>query len=90
MTKTAERFDAFDIVVVPFPYADRLAEKRRPAPVISNRKLQPSLRSPTTCAPACPRHPSFAPLRSPASNPHGSNAAPGGSTRLRQKPRRKS
>jgi hypothetical protein len=41
MTKTAERFDAFDIVVVPFPYADRLAEKRRPAPVISNRKLVP-------------------------------------------------
>lgn len=29
----------FDIVVVPFPYADRLAEKRRPALVISNRKL---------------------------------------------------
>lgn len=33
------RFDPFDIVVVPFPYADRLAEKRRPALVISNRKL---------------------------------------------------
>jgi mRNA interferase MazF len=33
------RFDAFDIVVVPFPYADRLAEKRRPALVISNRRL---------------------------------------------------
>lgn len=33
------RFDAFDIVVVPFPYADRLAEKRRPALVISNHKL---------------------------------------------------
>jgi mRNA interferase MazF len=33
------RFDAFDVVVVPFPYADRLAEKRRPALVISNRKL---------------------------------------------------
>jgi mRNA interferase MazF len=32
-------FDPFDIVVVPFPYADRLAEKRRPALVISNRKL---------------------------------------------------
>ncbi len=26
-------------MVVPFPYADRLAEKRRPALVISNRKL---------------------------------------------------
>jgi mRNA interferase MazF len=35
------RFEAFDIVVVPFPYADRLAEKRRPALVISNRKLAP-------------------------------------------------
>jgi mRNA interferase MazF len=33
------RFDPFDIVVVPFPYSDRLAEKRRPALVISNRKL---------------------------------------------------
>lgn len=33
------RFQPFDIVVVPFPYADRLAEKRRPALVISNRKL---------------------------------------------------
>ena len=33
------RFDAFDVVVVPFPYADRLAEKRRPALVVSNRKL---------------------------------------------------
>lgn len=32
-------FDPFDIVVVPFPYADRLAEKRRPGLVISNRKL---------------------------------------------------
>jgi mRNA interferase MazF len=35
------RFDAFDIVVIPFPYADRLAEKRRPALVISNRRLAP-------------------------------------------------
>ena len=34
-----DRYDPFDIVVVPFPYADRLAEKRRPALVISNRKL---------------------------------------------------
>ena len=33
------RFAAFDVVVVPFPYADRLAEKRRPALVISNRRL---------------------------------------------------
>jgi mRNA interferase MazF len=33
------RFEAFDIIAVPFPYADRLAEKRRPALVISNRRL---------------------------------------------------
>jgi len=32
-------FAAFDVVVVPFPYADRLAEKRRPALVVSNRNL---------------------------------------------------
>ncbi len=37
--RDAPRYDPFDIVVVPFPYADRLAEKRRPALVISNRKL---------------------------------------------------
>jgi mRNA interferase MazF len=37
--QAAPRFQPFDIVVVPFPYADRLAEKRRPALVISNRKL---------------------------------------------------
>jgi mRNA interferase MazF len=37
----SDRYDAFDIVVVPFPYADRLAEKRRPALIISNRKLAP-------------------------------------------------
>jgi mRNA interferase MazF len=36
-----ERFAAFDIVVVPFPYADRLAEKRRPALVVSGSKLAP-------------------------------------------------
>jgi mRNA interferase MazF len=33
------RYDCWDIVVVPFPYADRLAEKRRPALVVSNEKL---------------------------------------------------
>ena len=38
-TSESARFDAFDVVVVPFPYADRLAEKRRPALVVSNRKL---------------------------------------------------
>ena len=36
-----ERFAAFDIVVVPFPYSDRLAEKRRPALVISGPRLAP-------------------------------------------------
>jgi mRNA interferase MazF len=39
MTNSDVRYDPFDVVVVPFPYADRLAEKRRPALVISNRKL---------------------------------------------------
>ena len=36
------RFTAFDVVSVPFPYADRLAEKRRPALVISSPKLSHS------------------------------------------------
>lgn len=34
-TATSEAYRAFDVVVVPFPYADRLAEKRRPALVVS-------------------------------------------------------
>src|SRR5665213_3652885 len=38
-TSEAARFDPFDVVVVPFPYADRLAEKRRPAIVISQPAL---------------------------------------------------
>lgn len=29
----------FDVVVVPFPYSDRLAEKRRPALVVSHRDM---------------------------------------------------
>ena len=33
-------FQAFDVVVVPFPYSDQLAEKRRPALVISNPELE--------------------------------------------------
>jgi mRNA interferase MazF len=38
---TSERVPpaAWDVVVVPFPYADRLAEKRRPALVISGQHL---------------------------------------------------
>ena len=41
-TSDRARFAAFDVVVVPFPYADRLAEKRRPALVISSAKLSPT------------------------------------------------
>ncbi len=37
--QSSEAFTAGDIVVVPFAYSDRLAEKRRPAVVISNAKL---------------------------------------------------
>ena len=33
-------YASFDVVVVPFPYADRLAEKRRPAVVISAPALE--------------------------------------------------
>jgi mRNA interferase MazF len=33
------KLQPFDIVVVPFPYADRLAEKRRPAVVISTPEV---------------------------------------------------
>jgi mRNA interferase MazF len=36
-----KRFTAFDVVIVPFPFADRLAEKRRPALIISGPKLAP-------------------------------------------------
>ncbi|MBL6936220.1 MAG: type II toxin-antitoxin system PemK/MazF family toxin [Alphaproteobacteria bacterium] len=32
-------FAPFDVVVVPFPHADRLVEKRRPAVVVSAKKL---------------------------------------------------
>jgi mRNA interferase MazF len=43
MTAPSNRFKAFapfDVVVVPFPYADRLAEKRRPAIVVNAPALQ--------------------------------------------------
>lgn len=33
-------FQAFDVVVVPFPYSDRFAEKRRPALVVSAPSLE--------------------------------------------------
>jgi len=32
-------FRPWDVVLVPFPYSDRLAEKRRPALVVSSPKL---------------------------------------------------
>ncbi|MGH7653681.1 MAG: type II toxin-antitoxin system PemK/MazF family toxin [Gemmatimonadaceae bacterium] len=35
----SERYAAYDVVVVPFPYVDRLAEKRRPALVVSTAEL---------------------------------------------------
>jgi mRNA interferase MazF len=35
----ATAFEPGDIVVVPFPYSDRRAEKRRPALVVSNSRL---------------------------------------------------
>ena len=38
-TSNSAPFRAGDIVVVPFPYADRLAQKRRPALVVSNDDL---------------------------------------------------
>jgi mRNA interferase MazF len=34
----SEPLQAFDIVVVPFPFSDRMAEKRRPALVISRNE----------------------------------------------------
>lgn len=36
---TSDPYQAGDVVVVPFPYSDRLAEKRRPALVVSNHAL---------------------------------------------------
>jgi mRNA interferase MazF len=36
---TSDSYQAGDVVVVPFPYSDRLAEKRRPALVVSNDAL---------------------------------------------------
>ena len=36
---TSESYGAYDVVIVPFPSVDRLAEKRRPALVISSAAL---------------------------------------------------
>jgi mRNA interferase MazF len=38
-TSESGRIDLWDVIVVPFPYSDRLAEKRRPALVLSGRRL---------------------------------------------------
>jgi mRNA interferase MazF len=38
---SSEGLAAFDIIVVPFPCSDRLAEKRRPALIISSPALRP-------------------------------------------------
>lgn len=38
-TVSSEQYDRYDIVVVPFPSSDQLAEKRRPALVISGPAL---------------------------------------------------
>lgn len=38
------RLQPLDVVVVPFPYSDRLAEKRRPALVVSHPDLPARLR----------------------------------------------
>ena len=38
-TSETTTYVAGDVVVVPFPYSDRLAEKRRPAVVVSNALL---------------------------------------------------
>lgn len=36
---TSKSLATWDVVVVPFPYSERLAEKRRPALVVSSAKL---------------------------------------------------
>jgi len=39
-TSDSLRYAPGDIIVVPFPYSDQFAEKRRPALVVSNSKVQ--------------------------------------------------
>jgi mRNA interferase MazF len=36
---TYDRYKPFDVIVVPFPYSDQAAEKRRPALVVSDDSL---------------------------------------------------
>jgi mRNA interferase MazF len=40
MTISDQDYAPGDVVVVPFPYCDQFAEKRRPALVVSNAKVQ--------------------------------------------------
>ena len=39
MPGSERSYAPFDVVVVPFPYVDRLAEKRRPALIVSSDRL---------------------------------------------------
>jgi len=39
-TSDKTRYAPGDVIVVPFPYSDQFAEKRRPALVVSNTKVQ--------------------------------------------------
>jgi len=38
-TARSVEFSSFDVVVVPFPYADKLAEKKRPALIVSSTQM---------------------------------------------------
>jgi len=38
-TARSVEFSSFDVVVVPFPYADKLAEKKRPALIVSSSQM---------------------------------------------------
>jgi len=42
MTRPSVTCDRFDVVVVPFPFAEKAASRRRPALVISNRRFNAS------------------------------------------------
>lgn len=39
-TSDKSRYAPGDVIVVPFPYSDQFADKRRPALVVSNAKIQ--------------------------------------------------
>ncbi|MGH8652857.1 MAG: type II toxin-antitoxin system PemK/MazF family toxin [Gammaproteobacteria bacterium] len=63
-------YDAFDVVVVPFPFTDRTAAKRRPALVLSHRTpfaqvIEHSVMAMITSAARAP-WPLDAPIRDPA------------------------